>query len=165
MVILQASFFWFSSDTLCKCFTHGQGARMGSLTSLWLHISNKLWYTISSDIFQSEPTLNFLSSLVPVGHLLDQTTWTSFPPTCINKAWPPMTLLRFPWISLGTTLGRIWPLYPGNTPKCFKYYCTYLSRVYDQDSAIGLILIYFNWCVLEVFWVMLIVKLKLQMLG
>lgn len=70
--------FW-CSHSHCWCFWVSTGISMGALTGLQLFspIPIKLWYTVYSDTFQSEPAWTFCRVWVTAAHLLGRTTQTS----------------------------------------------------------------------------------------
>ena len=95
----QATFFhcsvvqFWCSCAHCWCFWRWTGVSMDTLTGVRLcsSIHNKLWYTVSSDTFVSEPTLTSSAIWATVAHLLDQTMLASHS----QRAW--------------VSLGRLWP--------------------------------------------------------
>ena len=94
---------------------------MGTLTSLQLcsPICNKLWCTVYSDTFLSEPALTSSANWATVAHQLDWTTWASLrsPWASVSpgRPWPchQFSEIFLPW----TTFDRYWPLQTRNTPQ------------------------------------------------
>ena len=92
---------------------------MGTLTSLQLcsPICNKLWCTVYSDTFLSEPALTSSAIWATVARLLDRTTRASlrFPRASMSLGHEPVA--SSPLFLLWTTFDRYWPLQTRNTPQ------------------------------------------------